>query len=448
MNPPTPDHQSQPSDHARPEMSERIRAHIKTHQESSEILIGWVQLAVVGLFGSLYLVSPKTSINADFQPVPWALTLYLVFTLVRLLLAYRKKLPQWMLVISILLDMFLLMALIWSFHIQYQQPPSFYLKSPTLLYVFVFIALRALRFDVKYVVLAGAVAATGWLFNVAYAIYVDMKVHNSMPMLTRDYVEYMTSNSILVGAELDKIISILIVTSIIALAISRARSTMIDAAVGESTTEELSRFVPDAVAENIIHAENEVTTGQTVRGDATILFIDIEKFTTIAEDLQPEALVTTLNEYFARVSTPIRRHHGVITQFQGDAILASFNMPEQNPKHAANAISAAIEIQKILKEQTFSSGLNLRARIGLNSGLVVGGLVGTEDHVSYTVHGDTVNLAARLEQKNKELGTRILMSRDTANAAGDVFSREAGVKSLGSVEIRGHSNTLEVLTIA
>ena len=84
---------------------------------------------------------------------------YFFFTVLRLALAYRGSVGLLILYISIVLDMCLLLGLIWSFHLQYEQPPSFYLKSPTLLYVFIFIALRALRFEARYVVAAGIVAA-------------------------------------------------------------------------------------------------------------------------------------------------------------------------------------------------------------------------------------------------------------------------------------------------
>jgi len=427
-------------------LPDSIRQHIQTRQETSEILIGWVQLGVVLLFGGLYYVSPSDPTDSSIQPVPWALTLYTLFTLVRLLLAYRRSLPNWMLVASILIDMLLLMALIWTFHLQYEQPPSFYLKVPTLLYVFVFISLRALRFEASYVVLAGLVASLGWLCNVAYAVYFDMAVNNTMPMLTRDYVEYMTSNSILIGAELDKIISILVVTGIIAFAISRARAMMIEAITVGSTAEALSRFVPNEVAENIMQSDDAPSAGPTDRGEATILFLDIENFTRIGENLQPEVLVSTLNDFFATVSTPIRELDGVITQFQGDAILASFNMPKGNADHAANAIRAAVRIQRILEQTVFANEIRLKARIGVNSGIVVGGLVGTDEQVSYTVHGDTVNLAARLEQLNKKHNTRLLISRSSADAAGVEFCQQQGIRSLGELNIRGHRTPVEVLT--
>ena len=136
----------------------RINDAIRRQQDASERLIGWFQLVVVLLFGTLYAISPKTfSPDAPFEPVPWVLGIYFVLTVARLALAYRGPLPRVVLYASVVLDMALLLGLIWSFHIQYMQPPSFYLKAPTLLYVFIFIALRALRFEARFVVAAGVV---------------------------------------------------------------------------------------------------------------------------------------------------------------------------------------------------------------------------------------------------------------------------------------------------
>jgi len=182
------------------DLPKRVIIRVRQQQEASEVLIGWIQLGVVTVFGVLYTLAPKTFTDeADFAPVPWALGAYLVFTLTRLHLARIRRLPEWFLHLSVVLDMALLLCLIWSFHLQYKQPASFYLKAPTLLYAFIFIALRALRFEVRYVVLAGAVAALGWLVMVAYVIWYEP----NDPMITRDYVEYMTSNSVLLGAEFD-----------------------------------------------------------------------------------------------------------------------------------------------------------------------------------------------------------------------------------------------------
>ena len=155
-------------------LPERVRQSIQQQGDATERLIGWVQLAVVVTFGTLYAISPKTfPSDQAFQPVPWAIGAYFLFTLMRLVLAYRISLPGWFLLVSIVIDMALLFSLIWSFHIQYMQPASFFLKAPTLLYVFIFIALRALRFEARFVLAAGVTAALGWAVLVVYVITVD-----------------------------------------------------------------------------------------------------------------------------------------------------------------------------------------------------------------------------------------------------------------------------------
>ncbi|MEO1000115.1 MAG: adenylate/guanylate cyclase domain-containing protein, partial [Pseudomonadota bacterium] len=166
----------------------RVQGAIRRQEDRAERMIGWAQLAVVMIFGSLYFASPSTSIpDAPFEPVPYILALYLGLTVIRIIWSYVTRLPAWSLAISSIYDIGLLMTLIWLFHIQYQQPPSFYLKAPTLLYVFIFIALRALRFDARFVLWTGLVAAFGWGFMIVYVVTVDPA--NSM--ITHDYIAYM-----------------------------------------------------------------------------------------------------------------------------------------------------------------------------------------------------------------------------------------------------------------
>ncbi len=418
----------------------RVRERIHEQQQASEIVIGWVQLGVLLAFALLYAVSPKTFPDeVRFEPVPWALAVYFFFTIARLVLAYRRRLPYWMLVVSVVVDMALLLGLIWSFHVQYEQPAAFYLKAPTLLYVFIFIALRALRFEAGFVVLAGLVAALGWLLMVFYAVH---PFGEDMP-ITRDYIEYMTSNRVLLGAEFDKIISMLIVTGVLTIAIARAHRLLVRAVAESAAARDLSRFVPTAIAQQITAADQRAEAGQGEIREATILFIDLADFTAIGESLTPQALVATLNEYFSAVAVPIERHHGVICQFQGDAMLVSFNMPRPQAAHAEHAIEAALEIQQLLRARSFGEGIRLRARIGINTGLVVGGLVGTPDQLGYTVHGDDVNLAARLEQRNKEHGTQVLVSESTYRSAGEA---RFAFRRIGTVTVRGRSKAVELYT--
>ncbi len=422
-------------------LPERVKKAIKDQQERSEVLISVIQLLVVGIFGGLYLISPKTfTEDVAFAPVPWVLSAYLLFSLSRLALALKRRLSDWMLYLSAVADIALLMVLIWSFHIQYEQPPSFYLKVPTLLYVFIFISIRALRFDPRFLIATGISAASGWGLMVLYVLFsnpVDS-------MITRDYVEYMTSNSVLIGAEFDKIISILIVTGVLALALQRARKLLIDSVIEGSAARDLSRFVPKEVAQQVIRSEEGATTGKGEVAEATILFTDIEGFTSISESLPPEQLIGALNQYFTLIAQPIEDCGGVISQFQGDAVLATFNVPKADANHASNAVRAALNIQQVLEGKLFGDGIPFNTRIGVNTGSVVGGLVGSGGRVGYTVHGDNVNLAARLEQLNKDYGTRIIVSEQTRAS---IIDGEYQFKSLGEVAVRGRQQPVRIYTI-
>lgn len=200
------------------------------------------------------------------------------------------------------------------------------------------------------------------------------------------------------------------------------------------------KYVPESVAKQIVAGGAALEPKQVL---ATILFTDIESFTTLAESIPPKQVVQTLNEYFPAVIEPITRYGGVVNQFQGDAMLVTFNVPLEDSVHADNAVKAAIEIQQASNSRTFA-GLPLRTRIGINSGEVIAGNIGAGDRFNYTVHGDAVNLAARLEQLNKKYKTRILMSESTV----DLLSDKDNIEPLGEVEIRGKTQSIRIFTIS
>ena len=423
------------------ELPARVAKRIEAQEAASEILVGWIQLAVVVGFGIVYLIAPKTfAADAPFRPVPWVLGAYLVFTLLRLALAHSGRLSEWLRYASILVDMALLVALIWSFHLQYRQPASFYLKAPTLLYVFIFIALRALNFDVRKVVTAGVVALCGWAFLVIYVITADP----TRTMITRDYVEYMTSNSVLIGAEVDKAIAMLVVTGILGLAIFRNHRLLTYAVTESHSSRELARFVPAEVAAFIKTSDDGVRAGSAELIEASVLFLDIEGFTALSERLAPERLVHTLNDFYAAVAEPLARHDGVINQFQGDAVLATFNAPRANPDHAANAVRAAIDIQAMLATRTFEDGLVIRTRIGINTGTMIHGMIGTPDRLGYTVLGDEVNVAARLEALNKRYTTSILVTEQTRLKAGEA---RFDFKLVDEAQLRGRTANTRIYSV-
>lgn len=415
----------------------KIRAAIARQQDGSERLIGWIQLAILTSFAALYVAAPKTTpTGAAFEPVPAFLGAYFLFTCLRLWRAYKGSLPAWFLVVSIGVDMALLLGLIWSFHLQYEQPPSFYLKAPTLLYLFIFIALRALRFEPGYVLLAGLVGAAGWLALVGFAVMGEA----GGAMVTRDYVVYLTSNSVLVGGEVDKVMSIMVVTAVLCVAIARARRLLIQSIFDSSAKEDLSHFVPEGVASRIATAEGKLPTENR---EATMLFADVENFTSMSEGLSSDETVQTMNEYFALFSAAVEDHNGVVIFFQGDAIFAAFNLPADNPEHATCAVAAAVEVQRLLARHTFSIGKPLRARIGINTGVVTGGVIGAQKLSSYTLYGDAVNIAARLEQLNKKHATNILASARTVQLCDP---QQFQFESKGFDTVRGRTQSIEIFT--
>ena len=199
--------------------------------------------------------------------------------------------------------------------------------------------------------------------------------------------------------------------------------------------ETLGRFVPADVARTLLTEGGELAPEQS---EATVLFCDLGGFTSLTESLGPAGIVELLNEYFEAMVDVLERHRGVVTQFQGDAILATFNVPMPDPDHAANALRAALEMQSVVQGRAFA-GQRIDNRIGVNTGQVVAGAVGAKGRLSYTVHGDAVNLAARLEALNKDLGTRILVSEATA-ARVEGFDLEP----MGEVSVRGQTERAAV----
>ncbi len=387
-------------------LPERLVRSIRAQQEQSEILIGWVQLAVVTAFAVLYTVSPKTFMpGAELVPVPWALGAYFAFTLLRLGLSYRRALPDRFLALSVITDMSLLLGLIWSFHLQYMQPAAFYLKAPTLLYVFIFIALRALRFEARFVLLAGVSAALGWLLLVFYAAEID--ADNSM--ITRDYVMYMTSAKIL------------LVTMILALAIVRARKLLVRSVAEGAAASDLSRFFAPEVARQITSAENRIRPGDGELRRAAVLYVDIRGFTRLAARLAPRQVIGLLAEYEARMVPVIQRHGGSVDKFLGDGIMASFGAALESQSYAADALRAiddlVAEAEAWAAERAAAGEPGLRIGYAAAVGPVIFGAIGDETRLEFTVIGEAANLAAKLEKHTKSERVTALTTRSAYELA-------------------------------
>lgn len=433
------------------ELPERVRAAIKRQQEQSEILIGWVQLVIVVLVATVYESSSMAGgvVQEDYSFEFEVLVIYGAFCLLRLGLAYARLLRPWMLYLSVIADMLLLMGLIYSFHYKYAQPAVFYLKVPTLLFVFLFIALRALRFEARFVLFTGLTAIAGWIALILYAL--DGRGGPANP--TDDFVEYMTSNAFLVHAEADKIIAILLTTLVLALAIARARHLLVQAVSEGAAAQDLSRFFDPGVAARIRGAAMSIKAGEGELRDVAILTADLRGFTRLSMELPPDEVMKVLQDYQGRVCPLIAASGGSIDKFLGDGILASFGAVMPSATAVADALRAADAVMAAAaawREQRRAAGLPpLEIGLAVASGRVVFGAVGDGERLEFTVIGDAVNLAAKLEKHNKEEGTRALTDGETyALAERQGYRAAAAPERRPNRKVGGVADSVDIVVLA
>jgi len=201
-------------------------------------------------------------------------------------------------------------------------------------------------------------------------------------------------------------------------------------------------------------AQAAVETGAGLGGElvnCSVMFSDIRDFTTLSEQIPPRRLVDLINRYMTAMVSVIVNHGGVITRFGGDSILAVFGTP-LNPMsdHADRAVRTAIEMRQALatfnQDETVARRPTLESGIGIASGPVIAGNVGGKERIEYTVMGDAVNLASRLEDKTKDAGFPILVSNATFQALNEV--PDVGVKSLTDVQIKGKQDRVTVYALS
>ncbi|HEU5163682.1 MAG TPA: adenylate/guanylate cyclase domain-containing protein [Thermoanaerobaculia bacterium] len=211
------------------------------------------------------------------------------------------------------------------------------------------------------------------------------------------------------------------------------------------------RYVSPQVLDYLLENPDKVQLGGE-RRDLTILFSDIRGFTSISEASEPEEVVEMLNEYLTRMVDILLRHGGTLDKFIGDAVMGFWNAPTAVEDHARRAVLCAIEMIEEtarLREEWVGQGkAELRIGIGINTGDAVVGNIGSSRVFGYTVIGDTVNLASRLESKNKDYGTEIIVSESTKERMGEdipaFYLDEVRVKGknlpVKIFEIRGRSS--------
>lgn len=210
----------------------------------------------------------------------------------------------------------------------------------------------------------------------------------------------------------------------------------------EQTVRIFNRFLdPRVVSSLVAHGE----TPQSLSGQAreiTVLFSDIRGFTTLSEKRSPEQIVSLLNRYFSLQVEIIFRHGGTLDKFIGDAIMAFWGAPQDDPQHAAHAVAAALEMEQCLlrfKDELGEDGKDFDVGIGIHTGKAVVGFIGSDARMDYTAIGDTVNLSSRIEGLTKGVA-RILVSSDTVAHCQNAFD----FSPTGSYKVKGRLQEVEL----
>lgn len=203
------------------------------------------------------------------------------------------------------------------------------------------------------------------------------------------------------------------------------------------------RYLSPAVVEQLIRHPDRLRLGGE-RRELTIFFSDLQGFSSFSERLSPEDLTHLLNDYLTDMTDIILEEGGTLDKYEGDAIIAFWGAPIEQPDHAVRAVRAAVRCQRRLAERRDEwaqrYGAVLKMRVGINTGPVVVGNMGSNQRFDYTILGDAANLASRLEGANKALGTYLMISESAWTAAGGAFPG----RELGALRVVGRHTPVRV----
>lgn len=328
-------------------------------------------------------------------------------------------------------------------------PQIFIFRFSGTTFAFPLIALSALSLTPRLVLWVGGLitavlwAAYGWIVSgmERTVSWIDLPVGPSR----QEFIDLFLDPDF-VGTETRVMESFYVLagTCTLALVVYRAKQVVRARALADRqrarAQEVFGQYVPPQIAQRLLETEQSLLPESRT---ASVLFADIEGFTRLSENKSPERVIALLNAFFDAATDTITDTGGVVISFVGDAIVAAFNAPLPTEEHARQAVRAALALLDLCATRDFE-GERIRLRIGVATGPVAAGCVGGGRRQTYTVYGDTVNLAQRLETLNKEQGTSILVVAATADAAGE----EHRFRPVTRTQVRGRAEPVSVLTIA
>jgi adenylate cyclase len=305
-------------------------------------------------------------------------------------------------------------------------PMTSQLRFTPMAYLFVFLASTALALSPRLVIWAGGLVAASWLAAVLLVIAAD---DNAQVMLFMDHagVEDRAEHAAIfyqegfvdLGRHLDETLVMLVVTGLLAAAVHRARRLLIARLESERARGNLARYFAPALVDELAADSHSLT--EIAEHEAAVLFIDIIGFTRRCEGLGAVRTMEFLRAFHRRMDAVVFDHGGTLDKYIGDAVMATFGTPRAGPSDAGNALACAVAVQDVVADWgralVAAGAPPLQVGVGVHYGPVVTGDIGGEQRLEFAVIGDTVNVAARLEELTRERGADIVISQDLADAA-------------------------------
>jgi adenylate cyclase len=310
--------------------------------------------------------------------------------------------------------------------------PALALVAPPSFFYFIFIILASLRLDFKLCLFTGTVAAIeyvllAWFFIPLTEFEPDIVLTLLPHYIVKAVVLFVTG----------------LVTGLITLQLRKQISHSFRSIQERNDIANIfGQHVSPAVVEKLLHQPTEMSTETR---HVCVMFLDIRDFTTFSENHPPEEIVNFLNTLFEPMIEIVNRHQGVINKFLGDGFMAIFGAPLSDGNDSQHAVKTAQEIIETVK-QTIVKGeiLPIRIGIGLHTGQAVTGNVGSTQRKEYTVIGDVVNLASRIEQLNKQFDSQLLISTDVWEAIGKNIDT---VVDKGLIQVKGRKEAVQIYQI-
>lgn len=399
-------------------------------------------LILAGLSGVLAVIFPVYAMRSGIFDTAWALQFVAVFVLlacyelaIRRVIGRRleqgKTLPRWLRFLNAFVETSVpsILILLGS----RQVDPVYPLESAAAYLYAVFIVLSTLRLDFRLSVFTGCVAAAEYVL-LSFALVGRSEVAAGTMLSLAPFHQAKGAMLVLAG----------FAAGFVADQIKR-RVTNVFLALEERQriVSAFGQQVSPAIVEELLKQGPEIPSKRLF---VCVLFMDIRDFTRLVEKKTPEEYVAYQNSVFGAAIEIVDRNHGVINQFLGDGFMATFGAPVSAGPDCRNALTAARELLAAVKTLSSSGRIPpTTIGIGLHAGEAVSGNIGSPARQQYSISGNVVILAARIEQLNKEYGSQLLASAEVLREAGE---NDHGTKTLGPVQVKGRDEPIEIYRLA